>query len=352
MTSTTEQRKKVFINLDALISRPSIFKMVLSPRGDGKSTTLAVKAIETHDESGKSAVFCRRFGTEFPNEFFDTFHANVAKVRPDLLAGRKFDFVKPSKTRTGAFLLSPRDGDKLQTAVTFCPLSKAGRLKSALGVDTHKNIYIDEYIPLDGRYLKEEVNAILELYRTVDRDTGTSYVLVAGNKITRFNPIFSFFDITKWGRGINTYKNGALEIMVYANRANSDTAKQSIFGNLVDGTEYQQYNEGEFLAPLNALIQPWHTRALLCKVAHDGRVYGLYSANNGAVFAPLKNESKYAVTLVCAPQHATNGAVWISNQNQIGKYWRGLLAEYKYNNALYFCDEQVAMQLQKFYNAI
>ena len=352
MTNTAEQRKKVFINLDELIHRPSLFKMVLSPRGDGKSTALAVKAIETHDDSGKSAVFCRRFATEFPNEFFDTFHANVMKVRPDLFAGRKFDFVKPSKTKVGALMLSPRDGDKMQTAVTFCPLSKAGRLKSALGVDTHKNIYIDEYIPLDGRYLKEEVNAILELYRTVDRDTETSYVLIAGNKITRFNPVFSFFNITKWTRGINTYKNGTLDIMVFANRANTESARGSNFGKLVAGTDYQQYNEGEFLAPINALIQPWHTRALLCKVAHDGRVYGLYSANNGAVFAPLKNESKYAVTLVCAPQHAKGDAIWICNQSEIGKYWRGLLAEYKYNNALYFCDESTAMQLQKFYTAI
>ena len=178
--------KQVYIDLHPLAREKSIFKMAISDRSDGKTTEAEKLAVETFDESGKIAIFARRYGTEFTAEFFTEFEKNL-HVHPELLAGRDYDFVTPSKKRLGAFLLQPKDSDKKSTAVTFVPLTKAGRLKSALGYNTHKNIFIDEYLPLDNRYLPDEVGAILELYKTVDRNHFDNYIMVTGNKITRFN---------------------------------------------------------------------------------------------------------------------------------------------------------------------
>ena len=66
----------IYINLDPLVKRDSIFKMCLSDRGDGKTTELKRLALESFYESGKTAVFCRRFCSEMENDdFLQTFPA-------------------------------------------------------------------------------------------------------------------------------------------------------------------------------------------------------------------------------------------------------------------------------------
>lgn len=339
--------KQVYIDLHPLAREKSIFKMAISDRSDGKTTEAETLAVETFDASGKSAIFSRRFGTEMNERFFEEFAQNL-HVHPELLAGRDYDFIKPSKKRLGALLLQPRDSDVKRTAVTFVPLSMAGRLKSALGYNTHHNIYIDEYIPLDGRYLRDEVDAILELYKTIDRNHFDNYVMVTGNKITRFNPVFQYFDINSWKKGLNTYKNGAFSLLVYSNKGNAQACEKSAFGDLVRGTKYEAYNAGEFLQSYSELIKSAHSRICLLYIAHRGKLYGVYQSENDVVIDLARRDGMPAQCVCIEPQPPERRAVWLSSAPNA----QHLLQAYKYANRLFFANEIILNDLAKVYNAV
>lgn len=339
--------KQVYIDLNPLARDKSIFKIALSDRSDGKTTGAQRLAVESFDDSGKAAVFSRRFGTEFTDKFFEEFERNL-KVFPELLDGRDYDFINPSKKRLAAFLLQPREGGEKRPAVTFVPLSMSGRVKSALGYSSHKNIYIDEYIPLDNRYLPNEAELLLELYKTIDRNHFDNYIMVTGNKITRFNPLFQYFNIQQWKKGLNSYKNGALSLLVYSNKGNAQSCQKSPFGELVKDTKYEEYNAGEFLRSYSELVKQQHSRICLLYIAHRGKLYGVYQSETDIVIDYARKDGAPAVRVCVEPQPPEMRATWLNaNTNALH-----LLQAYKYSNRLFFANELIMNDLTKVYNAV
>lgn len=339
--------KKVFIDLHPLAQDKSIFKMALSDRSDGKTTECITLGLESFDETGKASVFARRFGTEFNNLFFDEFEKGMHVH--GIVDGRDYDFKPPSKkTGVGQLLLQPLDSDVKKPAFTFCPLTKAGRLKSAFGHETHKNIYVDEYIPLDNRYIPDEVSAILELYKTVDRNNFDNYVMLTGNKITRFNPVFTFFKIEQWKKGLNSYQNGAFSLLVYSNKGNVKLCEESVFGDLVRGTAYESYNAGEFLRNYDELIKPNHSRIVHAYIAHRGQKYAVFQSEKDVVIDKAKGATMPAPCVCIEPQPPEYKAIWLETATRT----KELLQAFKYSNRLYFANEMILNDLSKFYATI
>lgn len=339
-------RKRVFINLDGLINSPSILKAAITERNDGKTTSAKCLALDSFFESGKTAIFARRFSTEFSDDFYLSFVCNERIEKA--LRGHEYKFEKVGKGKTGALLIKDKDGETWRRAIAFLPMSMAGRLKSNFDWKTHKNIFYDEFIPLDGRYLKNEITAILELYRTIDREHFDNYVCIFGNKITRDNPLFQYFNIKRWKNGLNSYQNGALSVLVWANSNNAILSEKRLFNDLVRGTDYEEYNAGEFLLNTSHLIQPTHTRILSCRVAHKNHVYGVYYAGASLVIDELHATAPPSITLCIEPQPPNLCAVYLQGARD---YW-DILQRYKYNNALYFASELIAERLDKFFKAI
>lgn len=338
------QQKRIFINLDGLKNSPSIIKFALTERNDGKTTCAKCMALESFFESGKTAIFARRFSTEFTEDFFTSFVCNERIEKA--LRGHEYKFEKATKEKTGAMLI--KDGETYKRAIAFVPMSKAGRLKSNFDWKTHKNLYYDEFIPLDGRYLKNEMQNILELYKTIDRGHYDNAVYIFGNKITRDNPLFQYFNITRWKNGLNSYQNGALSVLVWNNPKNNNLPQNSRFNDLVRGTDYEEYNAGEFLLNTKHLIQQQHSRVMLCRIADKGKLYGIYYAGASLVVDNLHQGAPPSVTLCVAPQPPNLCAVFLQANDDLNK----ILQSYKYNNALFFATELIAEKLQKFYKAI
>ena len=345
--------KKVYIDLRPLAAEKSIFKMALSDRSDGKTTQDVWLSVESFDACGKSATFARRYGTEMEKDFFDQIERALLTTdktgKWKGINGRDYDFERISKKRgVGRLLLQPLDSDKKKTAITFAPLSRAGDLKGAFDHATHKNLFVDEYIPLrSSRYFKGEVNAILELYRTIDRNHFDNYVMITGNKITRDNPVFNYFGITSWKKGLNTLKNGAFSLLIYSNKGNAKIVENSAFGDLVRGTAYEGYAVGDFLQDNSAVIKSSHSRICLCYVAHAGRLFAVYQSEGDAVFDIARGNMPAPVVCV-EPVAAQFGATWLQNAPDV----RALLASYKYDNKLFFANEMLMNDLRKVYAAI
>lgn len=349
-----------YIDLSPLLELPSILKMALSIRSDGKTTGAKTDALSTHDATGKAAVFCRRWETEMTNPFFDTFMQNIKTAHPEMIKGRRWEVRGTLKKGRSLWITNRNDtkheGD-MEKAFEFVPLSRAGRLKSNIDYETHKNVYIDEYIPLDGRYIRDECDAILELYKTVDREHFDNYILITGNRVSRFNPIFDFFSIEKWKWGMNSYQNGRLDLFMNRDRDNARAADNSPFGELVRGTRMEEYNAGEFLATDgDALIYTGHHAKLpLLLIARKTRLFALYAGAGLVVVCPIDNTAAASAKCPCVAVDADDvadgrGVVWIKAER--AKNARKMLQERKYTNTLFFDSPQTYHTLQDFYTAI
>ena len=349
-----------YINLYPLLSRPSLFKMALSMRSDGKTTGAKTAGLQTHDDTGKAAVFCRRWDTEMTQPFLDTFFQNIKTAHPEMLRGRRYEMRGSRRKGFSAWITDRADtkceGD-MQKCFEFVPLSRAGRLKSNIDWETHKNIYIDEYIPLDGRYVYDECVVILELYKTVDREHFDNYLLITGNRVSRFNPVFDLFGIEKWKWGMNSYQDGRFDLLMNRDRENARAADNSPFGELVRGTKMAEYNAGEFLATDgDALIYSGHHAKLpLLLIARKRRLFALYAGAGLCVVCPIEKAASAPCACPCVAVDADDvadgrGVIWIKAER--AKNVRKMLQERKYTNTLFFDSPQTYHLLQDFYAAI
>lgn len=340
---------KVYIDLNPLINDPrSVVKMALTERNDGKTTGSKCAALQSFYDSGKAAIFCRRWGdSELTQDFYDTFTDDIQAAHPEMLINRKIDISGAKKKGYALYV----DGAK---AISFLPLTRAARSKSNFPYQSYRNIYIDEYIPLDGRYVKAEAEAIMELWRTVDRDHSgalqyENYVLITGNKITYSNPIFRFFNIrTLSNNAFNRFQNGRVIVFPWARKGNPATAAGSLLDDLFAGTAMQGYTQGGFMNDLSAFICPVHTKQLFACIIYQGGYFGIYKADDGVLCVDyLKGNYDGKTPLLCVQAEADTRARFVSIHPA-----RFALRKAKATNRLRFQNEILFENLRGLYTAI
>ena len=186
-----------------MLSKGAIFNMCLSDRSDGKTFDIKYRILENYKNSGgylkgQQGMLVRRWATEITSAMTSSFFNEVLRVKEDMAqAYAGYEFMGTS----GSIKIRPtvEEGKKntyqWDTIVYVVPLTKSGKLKSNWDVARIHEIDFDEYAPLDGRYIKDEMTYLLELYKSVDRDRYTTQLCCFGNKIDPFNPFFSFFKL-------------------------------------------------------------------------------------------------------------------------------------------------------------
>lgn len=330
-------RKKVYINIDQLLNdTDSIIKYCSSDRSDGKTTKIITLAYDTFKETGKIGVIARRWSTDITTMWVNTLFTNLKKMLKMRGVSEPVFKSKGSPKKDGVHLYA--DGTEFAVCV---PLSRADSVKSAFDVATHKNLYIDEYIPLDGRYFKKEVEAILEIWRTVDRDTWTNYALIMSNHICGTCPLFSYFGVLPRD-GISRWKNGRFCMLQVANKGNREQVKLSPLGELVEGTPYGDYAAGGFIIDHSARVMTTHTRVSLnYGISAAGKKYALYQAIDGAIVIDYIKDNPPPLILNLEPNGGHAGGVYLKYMTDIVKYLKTIY----YNSKLFCASEQIYYEL-------
>lgn len=296
--------KKVYVNTSELEQdTEALIKYISSDRSDGKTTAFARIGYDEFKRSGKIGVYLRRFVNEITSLTVETFITNLRKVRN---TGELT--YKGSAKKSGIHVYE--NGKEF---AVFVPLSRAGQVKSAFDCETHKNLYFDEYIPLDRRYLPDEPSRILELFRTIDRDTWESCIWVASNHVTNYSPLFEYFGITP-RNGISRWKNGRFLLLQVANKGNREQVKLSPLGELVRGTTYETYTQGGTLEEFGMLIHREHTKArepFLVKGSNSA-LYGFYWCDAGLVIDRAEKKAGEPIFGVL-PANGADGVVYIKS---------------------------------------
>lgn len=323
--------KKVYINIDiALNDRDAIIRFISSDRSDGKTTHIIAQAFDTFSNYGKIAVIARRWVNDITDLWLDTLFTNLRKVREVGELTRK-----GSPKKSGVKLYN--NGKCFAVVI---PLSRAGSVKSAFDWATHKNLYIDEYIPLDGRYIKNEVEAILEIYRTIDRDHFDNYVLICSNHITASCPLFSYFNVYPRD-GVSRWKNGRFLMLQVANKGNRAAVVASPLGELTAGTAYGDYAAGGLLITHTVNIQTTHTREYMpFYIRHNGALYAFYLGKDASVIldnVPIDKQREDVPIYTTTPNAGTLGGIYLPYAQKLIKRLRGLY----YTARIYAASERI-----------
>lgn len=233
-----------------ILALGALFSIVLSLRSDGKTFDCKLRALEDYRDKRHITVYVRRWKSEITELLYKNFFDDViTKEKYKEFASWQF-----RGTRKGVEVKLP-DSKEWDYIVFFVPLSISGKLKSQLDVYIHRIFMIDfdEYVPLDGRYIQNEMSILIEFYKSVDRERFTTQLILLGNKVTPFCPCFDFFDIniSITNEKTRLYRNGTLAVQIYANKEHLEAGKSSKFNDLIKGTSYEDYNEGGILNALD-----------------------------------------------------------------------------------------------------
>lgn len=251
-----------YYSANEILGYKALFNLVLSDRSDGKTFNCKVRALEDFDKLGETTVYVRRYDTEITPKMYNTFFNEVFLVEKYAWYEQKYEF-RHSKAGVEIRLRDKYENKKegWSWIVYFVPLSKAGKLKSQLDITNIRTIDFDEYMPLDGRYLKDEMMLLMELWKSIDRDRDRTQCILLGNKIDPFCPFFDFFgiDLDIERARIRTYRSGSVAVQVYVNEEHRQVRQESKFTNAIKGTAYEEYDAGGIMRKANITLEALDT---------------------------------------------------------------------------------------------
>lgn len=243
---------KSYFNGKILLNSGAMICLALSDRSDGKTFDCKVRALEDYRDKGKITVYLRRYKTEITKQMYETFFNEVIE-KEQYSEFKDWEF---KGTKQGIKVKLP-EFDIWDWIVYFVPLTMSGKLKSQLDISRIQMIDYDEFVPLDGIYLKDEITLLLEFYKSVDRDRETTQIMICGNKISPFNPLFDYFgiDLDITNNKIRTYRDNTIAVQIYGSKEHRETRAKGKFAKLVENTSYEDYSSGGILNALNLKIK-------------------------------------------------------------------------------------------------
>lgn len=284
-----------YFSANYILEKKALINIIFSDRSDGKSFDCKLRALQDYKKDKSITIYMRRYKSEITEKLYSSFFDEVTR-----LAKYKDEFkdwiFKGSKKGVQVKLPNSEVYDWI---VLFVPLSMAGKLKSQIS-EVHRIHIIDydEFIPLDARYLKDEVLLLLEFWKSIDRDRETTQLLILGNKVTPFNPVFDYFNIelslTK--DKIRLYNNDTIAVQIYSNREHREQREQGKFKQMIKGTPYEDYDNGGILKALNVSTKSHNGFDYMCSFKTAKGEGSIWYKNGAMVISEYERKDGFVIT--------------------------------------------------------
>ena len=265
--------ENIYYNYDRIRSYNALLNILIGSRGVGK--TFGASELVTRDFINKKRqfVYLRRYKTELSKSMKKFFSA--------LIKEEKFPEHR-LEVRGNTFIIDE------EVAGYGMTLSTAQQLKSSNFPDVYYIIF-DEFLIEEGQghYLKNEVMAFLGLVETIAR-TRDVKVFMLGNAVSEVNPYFMFFDLTlPYNNDIKLFKNNLILLQYINNTSYIEAKKQTKFGQLIEGTDYEDYAvNNKFLDDTKDFIEHKTGQSKFSfSFIYKGNRYGVWiDYNNGKIY--------------------------------------------------------------------
>ena len=282
-----------YFSSDFILSKGALTNIIFSDRSDGKTFDCKAQALLDYEKDKSITIYMRRFKTEITQKMYETFFDEVLAIEEY----KRFSRWQFKGTRTG-IQVSLDLGKTWDWIIYFIPLSMGAKLKSQLEVRRIKKIRYDEVIPLDDKYLPKECVQLMEFYKSIDRDRETTQLVLTGNRITLFNPFFDFWgirlQITK--EQIKLYKNDTVAVQIYVNDEHREKINKGKFRQMVEGTEYEEYDKGGILSALHINIKERTGYEYWCSFKTENGEGSIWYRNGQMVISEYKRNDNFILT--------------------------------------------------------
>lgn len=329
-----------YYSANGILGIGALFNGVFSDRSDGKTFDIKYRGINRTIKKQKSAVYTRRWKTEFTSIMKKTFLDEVIEKKPELKPNKinKLDYKYIDNT------YQIKVNGIWYIAFYFMPLSMAGKTKSNFNPIPITNIEFDEYVPLDNRYMKDEMTNIMELYSSVDRKRYSTKLTVYGNRITSSNPFLTYFNINMDinNPGIKVYKKGSLAIQSYSSEESHNELDNSAFINLIKDTPYEEYLKGGTLRNAGNkkknITNEYNKWGNFKTILGEGSIW--YNSNDLIIDENIIKDEN-TVWIVDKPYNENNFEINIKMPNIIN-----FLKSYMYTSSIYFTNDKAHSKFQ------
>ena len=217
----------IYYNYDRIISYNAFINILIGERGVGKTFGASEFVTRQFIKKGDEFVYLRRYKTDLSKGFKKFFSALISEDK----------FPEHSLTTKGSnYIIDEKIAGYGMT------LSTAHQIKSS-NFPKVKYIIFDEFLIEDGQshYLKNEVNIFLGLIESIARMRDVKVFLLA-NAVSEINPYFLFFDLSiPYNNDIKLFKDGLILLQYMRNEKYRQAKKETKFGRLVEGTEFEDY---------------------------------------------------------------------------------------------------------------
>lgn len=217
----------IYYNYDRIISYDALLNILIGERGVGKTYGASKLVVKDFIKKGRQFVYLRRYKTELSK--------SSKKFFSELIKNNEFPDHQ-LEVKGSTFLIDENVAGYSMT------LSTAQQLKGTnfTGV---RYIIFDEFLIESGQghYLKNEVLSFLGLIESVARMHDIKVFMLA-NAVSEINPYFLFFDLTlPYNNDIKLFKDNLILLQYMKNDAYREAKKQTKFGKLIAGTDYEDY---------------------------------------------------------------------------------------------------------------
>ena len=321
-----EISSNIYYDYSRILTYNAFLNILIGERGVGKtygaSKLVVKKAIQNKDQF----AYIRRYKTELKKSVPKFFEALVEKD----------EFPNHSLyTKGNTFFL---DDEPIGYAMS---LSTAQSLKGT-NFSKVKYIIFDEFIIEKGQqhYLPNEVENFLGLLETIARMRDIKVFMLA-NAVTIVNPYFLFFNIDlPYNNDIKTYKNGLILVQYMKNEKYRKAKKESKFGKLIEGTEYESYAiDNTFRLDNKSFIEK-KTGSSKCNFSfqYKEKIYGVwFDYKVGKIFVSYDYDSE--ICFACTLEDHSPNTMFFSIAKEYNS-WRNFIKNYKLGN-VYFENQKI-----------
>ena len=216
----------MYYDYDKISSYNATFNMIITNRGFGKTYGAKKRAINKFLKKGEQFIYVRRYKSEL-KKVKDKFFEKVKQEFPE----HEFEikgFTAYIDKKVAGYLIP------LSTSLS----EKSNEYPNVTTILFDEFLIDKSYI----RYLDNEVETLLDLVYTVQRERENVRVYLLGNNVTTVNPYFDYFNINpNPNERFSLYQNGELVVSYETSNEFINKMKSTKFGKLVSGTNYEEF---------------------------------------------------------------------------------------------------------------
>lgn len=325
------EMKSKYIEFPIIMSYNATLNFVLGGRNRGKTVGAWTYIVNKCTERNKRFIYLRRRKEEVKSK-------KISKVFNDI---NNLGLVKAgniSYKDGGRFFI----GDKeIGQAIA---LTEYAEYKSIAMPDV-EYILFEEFLIEDTKqhkYLQDEPSKLLNLYESINRlRTGKDRVKVIaiGNYTTWDNPYFYYFNVKRPEENTNIVRAQKNKVLVYLDNdeAFKKERRETDFGELIDGTPYEEYSiENNSLLDNETFIKKRTSKAInYFGIKYGNHLLGVWAdMNAGEIYISEKCNPQLNYIFAVTKEDMTPNTLFLSVAKK-KTYWRFLATNYANGNVYY-----------------